>query len=59
MWGFSWPDWRLQAIEPWLSIHLPAKKAATRGGSDLVHLPVAKQNEQWPLLECFVGPLGS
>ena len=57
--AFPWPEWRLKVIENWISTHLPAKKAATRGGLDLVHLPVAKQSEQWPFLDRCVGPLGS
>ena len=57
--ALPWPEWRVQAIERWLSVNLPAKKAATRSGCDLVHLPIAKQHAQWPCLERFVGPLGS
>lgn len=57
--AFPWPEWRLEVIENWISTHLAAKKAATRGGLDLVHLPVAKQSEQWPFLDRCVGPLGS
>ncbi len=57
--AFPWPVWRIEIIERWLSLHLPAKMAATRGGKDLVHLPPAKQDQRWPQIERFVGPLGS
>lgn len=57
--AIPWPQWRLAVIEQWLMLHLPAKKAATRGGLDLVHLPPAKQDSRWPVIESFAGPLGS
>ena len=54
-----WPQWRLTAVEQWLSTRLPAKKAATRNGDALVHLPPAKQDVRWPPLQCFEGPICS
>ena len=35
-------------------VRLPAKKAATRGGHDLLYLPPAKQDVSWPKLHTFV-----
>ncbi len=57
--ALPWPQWRFEAIEKWLMLHLPTKKAATRSGYDLVHLPPAKQDTRWPQLVSSVGPLGS
>ena len=54
-----WPDWRLEVVEKWLMQRLPAKKAATRGGHDLLYLPPAKQDVRWPALNTFVGPIRS
>lgn len=54
-----WPSWRLIALEQWLASRLPAKKAATRGGHELVHLHPAKQDSRWPLLQLSGGPICS
>eukprot|EP00434_Breviolum_minutum_P041562 symbB.v1.2.036973.t1/scaffold5346.1/size28234/1 len=52
--SLPWPEWRLEIIEKWLMVRLPAKKAATRGGHDLLYLPPAKQDVSWPKLHTFV-----
>lgn len=57
--SLPWPEWRLETIEKWLMARLPAKKAATRGGHDLLYLPPAKQDVSWPKLHTFVGPICS
>ncbi len=57
--ALPWPEWRRMAVEKWLMQHLPTKKAATRDGHDLVHLPPAKQDGSWPQLTFSAGPLGS
>ena len=57
--AIPWPSWRLIIIEQWLTSRLPAKRAATRNGHELVHLHPAKQDSRWPSLEFFEGPLRS
>ena len=57
--ALPWPVWRLERVEKWLMTRLPAKMAATRNGSTLVHLPPAKQDLSWPQLRKFEGPLRS
>ena len=50
-----WPESRLDFIEAWLSTHLT--KAATRGGSILQGLPLAKRDGRWPNLVVEAQPL--
>lgn len=57
--ALPWPKWRLEVVEKWLMHRLPAKKAATRSGQDLVYLPPAKQDVSWPALNTFLGPICS
>ena len=54
-----WESWRLEAIEHWLSVHLPGGLAATRAGVELNGLPPAKQDGRWPLIHVTVGPIES
>ena len=51
----SWPKDRLQWIEMWFSRHL--SKAATRDGSSLRSLPLAKRDWKWPAFQSCEEPL--
>ena len=57
--AIQWPQWRLAIIEDWLGRHLPNHQAATRSGLQLNHLPPAKQDGRWPVLDLVSGPIGS
>jgi len=51
----QWPSERLSWIEQWLGLHL--SKSATREGSSLRALPVAKRDRKWPEVSICEEPL--